>query len=133
MLNWSIQKFFLGQLVIAANSPKNIDDYTCERNEVKLITPLYNMSNNAFLGLTAKLAYILLKGGKEEGVFSYGFDEKKLQLLHLYAKDMIPNAITSTCFKKYFHENLNERRDKEEFSSFVYYLPSTTNRKEKIN
>ena len=63
----------------------------------------------------------------------YGFDEKKSNLLYSYTKDRTPNAATSTCFKNNFHEILNERRDKEEFSSLFYYLPSITNRKEKIN
>ena len=65
--------------------------------------------------------------------FLYEFDEEKSKLLYSYSKERIPNAVTSTCFKKHFHEFLNKRHEKEDFSSLFYYLPSTTNRKEKIN
>ena len=33
-----LQNFILGQLVVAASSPENIDDYVCTRNEAKFIT-----------------------------------------------------------------------------------------------
>ena len=36
-----LQNFILGQLVVAVNSPENIDDYVCTRNETKLIIPIY--------------------------------------------------------------------------------------------
>ena len=65
--------------------------------------------------------------------FLYEFDEEKSKLLYSYSKKRIPNAVISSCFKKHFHEFLNKRREKEDFSSLFYYLPSTTNRKEKKN
>ena len=30
--------FILGQLLVAANQPNNIDEYHCKKNEVKLVT-----------------------------------------------------------------------------------------------
>ena len=100
---------------------------------MKLIIPLYNKDTAKFLGLTKKLAYIVLKVDEEAVFFSYGHDEENSKLLYSYAKERIPNAVTSTCFNKHFYEILNERRDKEEFSTLFYYLSSTTDRKEKIN
>ena len=53
--------FIIGQLVVSANQPKNIDEY-----EVKLITCIYGKSTGQFNGLTLQLAYIVLSGDKEE-------------------------------------------------------------------
>ena len=83
--------------------------------------------------MTTKLAYIILKDDDEEVFLSYGYDEQNSKSLYSYAKERIPNAVTSTSFKKRYFYILNERRDKEEFSTLFYYLPLTTNRKEKIN
>ena len=51
--------------------------------------------------------------------------------MHSAAKDRIPNAVITRSFKKYFHEALNERQHNEE-SSLFYFLPSISDRKEKI-
>ena len=53
-----LQNFILGQLVVAANSPENIDDNVCAGNEIKLITPIYNTCARTFAGLKMKLPYI---------------------------------------------------------------------------
>ena len=52
--------------MVAANSPENIDDYVCLRNEVKLITPIYDTESSNFSGLTAKLVYITLRRDEDE-------------------------------------------------------------------
>ena len=80
-----------------------------------------------------QLAYIILRGDSEESFFSYGYNDKKSKVLYSAAKDKIPNAIILTCFKKYFHEIMNERQHNEESSGVLFYLPSTTDRKETIN
>ena len=56
-----LQKFILGQLVVAANSPENIDNYFCARNEAKLIIPIYKAETVTFLLLKTKLAYFILR------------------------------------------------------------------------
>ena len=68
-----------------------------------------------------------------ECFFLYRYNEKKLKVLYSAAKDRIPNAIISTCFKKHFHEILNKRWHNEEFSTVLFYIPSITDWKEKIN
>ena len=83
--------------------------------------------------MTTKLAYIVLRGDEEEFFFSYGYDKQNSISLYSYAKERIPNAVTSMCFKKDYFEILNECSDKEESSTLFYYLPSATNRKGKIN
>ena len=65
--------------------------------------------------------------------FSYRYNEKKSKVLYSATKDKIPNAVITTSFKRHFWEVLNERRHNEEFSTLFYFLPSITDRKEKMN
>ena len=125
--------FIIGQLVVAANQPCNIDEYVCKNDEVELITCLYDKSTGQLNGLTLRLTYIVLRGDLEESFFSYGVNEEKSTVLYSVSKKRIPNAFVSTCFKKHFREIIDERRHNEEFSRLFYYLPSITDCKEKIN
>ena len=72
-------------------------------------------------------------GDKNEIFFSYGFDPDKAAVLYLTSKQKVPDAFISTCFKKHYSEIVNERREKEEFSTLFYCLPSITDRKGEIN
>ena len=123
----------MGQLLVAANQTENINEYVCKKNEDKLIVCLYNKSTGEFQGLSFQLAYIILRGDKEKSFFSYGVNNKKSTVLYSEAKDRIPNAIILTRFKKHYHEIMNEIRHNEESSSLFFFLPSITDRKEKIN
>ena len=118
--------FFLGQFAVATNQPENIDEYVCENYEVKPIAYLYDQSTSEFLGLNLQLVYILLRGDIEESFFSYGYMDSA-------AKDRMPNAIISTCFKKHFHEIMSNRRHNEELPGLIYYLTSITDCEEKVN
>ena len=89
-----------------------------KKNEVKLITCLYNKSSGEFQCIKLSLAYIILRGDRDELFFSYGVDNKKSTVLYSAAKERIPNAIISTCFKKH-HEIMNERRHNEESSVMI--------------
>ena len=73
-----------------------------------------------------------MRGDKEEGFYSYRVDNKKSTVLYSVSKEIIPNAIVSTCFKKHFNQIMNERWHKEESSTLSFFLPSITDRKEKI-
>lgn len=46
----------LEQLIAARNSLENIAECDCAPNEVKLLVPLYNLTNGEFLGLDEYLA-----------------------------------------------------------------------------
>ena len=94
---------------------------------------LYNKSTGEYQGLGLELAYIILRGDKEESFFSYGVNDKKLTVLYSADKDRIANAIISTCFKKYYHEIMNVRRHNEESSSLFFFLPSIIDRNDKNN
>ena len=94
---------------------------------------LHDQTTGDFLGLQKELAYIVLHGDAMECFFSYGYNEKKSKVLDSAAKDKIPNTVITTSFKKHFHEILNERRHKEEFSSLFHFYSFITDRKEKTN
>ena len=125
--------FILGQFVVVANQLFDISNYTCQPNEVKLNTCIYDLTTGNFQGLKTELAYIVLRGDKNEIFFSYGFDPGKAAVLYLTSKQKVPDAFISTCFKNYYFEIINERRKKEEFSTLFYCLPSITDRKGEIN
>ena len=127
-----IQNFILGQLIFAANQPKDISEYVCQANEVKLLSCVYDLETGDFKGIRLMLAYIVLRGDQEEIFFSYGYDKNKSKILYSYSKQQIPDAFISTTFKKHFNEIMNEKRD-ENSSTLFYFLPSISDRKEAIN
>ena len=127
-----VQNFIIGQLIFAANQPKDISSYTCLPNEVKLLSCVYDLQTGDFKGIRQQLAYIVLRGDEQEIFFSYGFDKTKSKVLYSYSKQQIPDAFISTAFKKHFNEIVNEKGD-EESPSLFYFLPSISDRKESIN
>ena len=127
------QNFIIGQLIVAANQPAEIDQYICKDIEVKLFTCTYDLQTSKFLGLRCEDAFIVLTGDERELFLSYGFDSEKASVLYSSLKQKIPDAFTSTSFKTHYSEIMNERKEKEDFSLLFYYLPSITDRKEEIN
>ena len=99
--------FILGQLLVAANQPDNIETYTCNPNEVKLCTCINDLTTAEFLGIKEELAYIILMGNPEEPFFSYGFDSDKTAVLYSNSREKIPDEFISTYFKKHA-EIMNE-------------------------
>ena len=91
------------------------------------------MTTGQFQGVREQLAFIILRGDKDEIFFSYGFDSSKSQVLYSYSKQQIPNAFISTAFKRHYNEIVNEKRGNENSSSLFFFLPSKTDRKEGIN
>ena len=127
------QNFIIGQLIVAANQPAEIDQYICKDNAVKLFTCTYDLQTSELLGLRCEDAFIVLREDERELFLSYGFDSEKASVLYSSLKQKIPDAFTSTSFKTNYSEIMNERNKKEDFSLLFYYLPSITDRKEKIN
>ena len=127
-----VQNFIIGQLIFAANQPKDISQYECLPNEVKLLACVYDLESGEFKGVREQLAYIVLRGDEHEIFLSYGFDKSKSKVLFSYSKQQIPDAFISTSFKKHFNEIINEKRN-EKSSSLFYFLPSISDRKETIN
>ena len=108
--------------------PEDLDNYVCKPDEFKLYVPLYNTDTGVFMGLQNLLAYIMVRGDENETFLSYDYDEDKSNILYSTFKQMSQG----TSFKKNNPLLLNERSF-QEFSTLFFYLPSTTNRKEKIN
>ena len=127
-----VHNFIIGQLIVAANQPENIDVYTCSDNKVKLLSCVYDLESGKFKGLRLMLAYIVLRGDKDEVFFSYGYTKSKSTVLYSYAKQQIPDTFITTSFKRHFQEVVNEKKD-ETYSEMFYYLPSISDRKEEIN
>ena len=74
----------LGQIVPARNSPKNIENYVYQENEVKLYMPVYNTETGHFKGVRNWLAFIMVRGDKDETFFFYlGIMKKNLKFFTL--------------------------------------------------
>ena len=108
------QNFILGQLIPAANKPKDIDTYECNENEVKLLCCIYDLDTGEFKGIREQLAYIVLRGDKNKIFFSYVYEKNKSQILYSYSKQQIPDAFVSTSFKKHYNEIINEKKENED-------------------
>ena len=121
----------LAQILPYANVPDNIEKYQLKEDEVFLICPVYDRNTSKFEGTEIRVGLIIVRGDENELFLSYGFDSDKSSQLYSSFKQELPNVFTSTAFKK-FHDFLLST-DKGEFSTLFFYLPSTTDRKEKIN
>ena len=126
-----LHNFVIGQLIIAANQPKDIANYVCLNNEVKLLSCVYDIESGQFKGIREQMAFIVLRVDVEETFLSYGFDKLKSKLLYSFSKQQIPNAFVSVAFKKHFEQIMSGERN--ESSSLFYFLPSVSDRKEEIN
>ena len=102
--------FILGQLIVATNQPSDLNAYKCKENDVKLWCSIYDLTTGEFQGVREQLAYIVLRGDKEEVFFSYGFDSAKSKVLYSYSKNKFPDAFVSTAFKKHYSEIRNEKK-----------------------
>ena len=124
----------LGQLMPLANpNPEiNLDNYELKENECLLFVPLYNKANGFFRGIGKRLAHIMLRGDKNEVLFSYGYSEEMSKVLFCYQKTPIPNVINATAFTKHHNFLINEKNSESENSNLFLFLPSTIDRKEKI-
>ena len=127
-----LHNFIIGQLIIAANQPEDISTYICSKNEVKLLSCVYDLGSGDFKGIREQIAFIVLRGDVDETFLSYGFNKTKSKVLYSFSKQQIPNAFVSVAFKKHFNEIMNE--NKSDIKSLLfYYLPSVSDRKEAIN
>ena len=120
----------LAQILPYANCP-NLDTYKLKDDEVLLMCPVYDKDTSTFKGIETRVALIIVRGDENECFLSYGYDPDKSKQLYSSFKKEIPNVFTSTTFKK-FNDFLTST-DKGEYSTLFYFLPSITDRKEKIN
>ena len=125
-----ITNVLLAQILPYENSP-DIETYKLKDDEVLLTCPVYDKDTASFRGLETRVALIMVRGDENELFLSYGFDPDKSKQLYSSFKREIPNVLESTSFKK-FNEYLLST-DKGDYSTMFYFLPSITDRKEKIN
>ena len=126
-----IDYLILGQLILANNCP-DLHNYRLKENEVILYSPLYNTENGYFRGVKKWLSYILIQGNPDETFLSYGYNEERSKVLNASYKHPLPNIFQGTAFKKHA-KMLTEERSAEDFSWLLFFLSSTTDRKEKTN
>ena len=74
----------------------------------------------------------MVRGDKNEMFLSYGYDADKSSVLYSTCKQILPNIFQGTSFKKHNPMLMNERAV-QEYSKLFFFLPSITDRKEKIN
>ena len=127
-----LHNFVIGQMIVAANQPEDISAYICAKNEVKLLTCVYDLESGDFRGIREQIAFIVLRGDADEIFLSYGYNKTKSTALYSYSKEQIPNAFVSVAFKKHFEEIVNESKS-DVRSSLFYFLPSISDRKESVN
>ena len=125
-----ITNVLLAQILPYENSP-NVETYKLKDDEVLLTCPVYDKDTATFRGLETRVALIMVRGDENELFLSYGYDPDKSKQLYSSFKREIPNVLESTSFKK-FNEYLLSS-DKGDYSTMFYFLPSITDRKEKIN
>ena len=125
------QYVILGQIIALRNPPPDSGREIAENDHlVKLYVPRYGNSNGNFLHVKESVGYIMVRGDQDETFWSYGYDEEKSSLLYCFSKQPMPNVFKGTSFNCYSNEMLNER---EGFSKILFFLPSITDRREKIN
>ena len=94
-----VNSFIFVEIIPALNSPTDVESYQCKPNKVKMVQPLYNLSNGKFLCLKKRLGYVILRGDAEEVFFLYGLNPETSKLLFSSSKERISNAFTSTTFR----------------------------------
>ena len=92
--------FILGQIIVAANQPAQIETCSCKENVVKLHTCFYDLTTREFKVLHTELAFIMLRGDNNQSFFSYWFDPDKSYVLYSTSKPKISDAFISTGFQK---------------------------------
>ena len=70
----------MGQIIPLQNLPQDLDNYICKENQTKMLVPLYDTTNSKFKGIKQTLAYVMLRGNKNE-FFTYGYSEENCQVL----------------------------------------------------
>ena len=78
------------------------------------------------------MRYITIRGDPDEQFYSYGFNEEKFKVLCASMKQPLPKISQGTAFKKHV-PFLIDAKGSEISSKMFFFLPSTTDRKEKIN
>ena len=74
----------------------------------------------------------MVRGDEHETFLFYGSEEEKSKVLYLKVMQPLPNIFQATSSKNHNSMLLNEGQV-QDFLTLFFFLPSTTDRKEKIN
>ena len=74
----------------------------------------------------------MIQGDPDEVFYSYGYDHERSKVLYSSFKQPLPNIFQGTAFKKHVPQLIEEKKTQDQ-SKLFFFLPSTTDRKEKIN
>ena len=101
----------LGQIIPMRNCPPDIDGFVCEKNEVKMYVPMYDLATGSFKGIKKTIGYIMVRGDTYEVFFSYSYDKTKSVLLYSTFKQSLSNIFQGTSFKKHNELLLNKKQE----------------------
>ena len=125
--------YILGQVVPMLNPPEDLQNYVLKNNDAKIIRPKYDPISGEFLGLVETLAYLTVPGDHQECFFDYDYNKGNSKVLYSTHKMKIPNSFSSTIFSRHKIQFEAAALSETEFSNVFFFLPSTTDRIEKIS
>ena len=85
-----------------------------------------------FRGVKKWLAFNMIRGDPEEDFFSHGYYEERSKILYSRFKHPLSKIFQGNAFKKYT-KMMIEEKEIQETSKLFFFLPSTTDRKVKVN
>lgn len=106
-------RYILSQATGAANVSKNIHNYECAKNEVKMYRPESGIATGEFLGLYKTVGLIIVRRENKEAMMkpfaNFDYDKVNSKLLFSYQKRRIPNSFSGTLFSRhnYMIENVD--------------------------
>ena len=125
--------FIIAQIMPLAHQPKDIESYELKNDEVKMLRPKYDPTNDEFLGIEYCVVLITVKNDPDEQFFDYGYSKDNSKLLYSIKKVKIPSSFKATCFGTHKNQYEGGVFSEEDFSKLFFYLPSTIDRCEEIN
>ena len=93
---------------------------------------MYNTKTDHFRGVKKWLAFTMIRGEQDEVFYFYGYDEERSKILYSSFNYPLPNIFQGTAFKKHAKLLIKEKKTQEE-SDIFFFLPFTTDHKEKTN
>lgn len=122
----------LSQIILANNCLPDLANYVLKDNEVIIYILLHNTETSHFRGIRKGLGFIMVREDPDEVFYSYGFDEERSKVLYSSLKQLLPKIFQGAAFEKHI-TMLTEEKQIQEKSQIFFFLPSTTDHKEKLS
>ena len=124
--------FIIGQITPSLNQPENLEEYTLQENEVKILRSKYDNVTGQFLGLEYCLAYLTFRGDFHGQFFDYGYSKENSKILYSYHKMKVRNSFSTTIFNRHRIQYEFGVFAETDCSNLFFFLPSTVDRIEDI-